>query len=121
MVLSYINRHLIDIKTKKVINIAYFNGGIGSLDEEQAEEAEKAREAKEKSDKAVDNALQGTTPGEKTKGKSKQFEKLEEGLIEGIKDFEKMPLSDIQDIPGGKTGTLPDGRTVNVRTDSSDK
>lgn len=111
---------LIDIKSKKIINIASFNGGISSLDEEQAEEAEKAREAKEKSDKAVNEALQGTTPGEKTKGKSKQFEKPEEGLKEGLKDFEAMPLSDIQDIPTGKRGRLPDGRFVNIRSGSKD-
>lgn len=31
-----------------------------------------------------------------------------------------MGVSDVKDIPGGKVGKLPDGRTVNVRNKSSD-
>lgn len=31
-----------------------------------------------------------------------------------------MGVQNVRDIPGGKVGTLPDGRTVNVRTKSSD-
>lgn len=31
-----------------------------------------------------------------------------------------MGLSDVKDIPNGKVGKLPDGRTVNVRMKSSD-
>ena len=35
-------------------------------------------------------------------------------------DFNSMGVQNVRDIPGGKVGTLPDGRTVNVRTKSSD-
>ncbi len=42
------------------------------------------------------------------------------GYNQALKDFNSMGLTDIRDIPGGKVGKLPDGRTVNVRSYSSE-
>jgi len=42
------------------------------------------------------------------------------GWKQALEDFESLELSNIRDISTGKVGTLPDGRSVNVRTKSSD-
>ena len=57
------------------------------------------------------------------KGRTKQFEKTGD-FGNAVEDFDKMGLSDVKDKSNGekiiKVGTLPDGRTVNVRNDSKD-
>lgn len=36
------------------------------------------------------------------------------------KDFDSLNPQNIKDIPGGRSGNLPDGRKVNVRDHSTD-
>jgi hypothetical protein len=64
--------------------------------------------------------IPGTKPGKKTRGPTDQREK--EGNVDTANgDFDNLDLSDVRDIPGiGRVGTLPDGRTVIIRPDSSD-
>ena len=69
--------------------------------------------------KSVDDILKGASPGRITKGKATQFGKTG-GYNQALDDFNSMGLSEVKDITGGKIGKLPDGRTVNVRTKSSD-
>ena len=64
--------------------------------------------------------LEGAKTGKQTKGKTKQFEK-DGGYPEGLKDFEKLGVKKVHDIPTGKTGTLANGNKVNVRRESSAK
>lgn len=52
-------------------------------------------------------------------GRSKQYEKPG-GYSDALKDFKTLEVSEIKDIPDGKTGKLPDGRAINVRTKSED-
>ncbi len=73
--------------------------------------------------KTIDDILAETEPGEKTKGRTKQFEKTG-GFEKALKDFEKMLPNNIREIVTGKgntgkLGRLPDGRRINVRIDSS--
>jgi hypothetical protein len=67
---------------------------------------------------SIEDVLSDAKPGEKTKGKSKQFEKPG-GYDDALKDFEKMKPSDVKNTSKGKVGKLPDGKVVNVRNDSS--
>lgn len=70
--------------------------------------------------KTVEDLLSDTKLGRKTAGKTKQYEKEETG-DEAFKDFESMGVTNIENINNGKRGILPDGRDINVRTDSSFK
>lgn len=69
--------------------------------------------------KTVDDILHGATPGRATKGKATQYQKSG-GYNQSMDDFNSMGVTNVRDIPNGKVGTLPDGRTVNVRNKSSD-
>jgi hypothetical protein len=69
--------------------------------------------------KSVDDILEGSTSGRLTKGRSTQYEKSG-GCDQAFDDFNNMGLTNVKDIPGGKYGKLPDGRTVNIRISSSD-
>jgi hypothetical protein len=69
--------------------------------------------------KSVDDILEGATSGRVTKGRATQFEKTG-GYNKALDDFNSMGPSNVKDIPGGKVGKLPDGRTANVRIKSSD-
>ncbi|MBM7615097.1 RHS repeat-associated core domain-containing protein [Alkaliphilus hydrothermalis] len=69
--------------------------------------------------KTVDDVLKDATPGRNTKGKAKQFEKSGD-YDDALNDFNDLGPIDVKDIPGGKVGKLPDGRTINVRNKSSD-
>lgn len=62
--------------------------------------------------------LEDATPGRETKGKTDQYEKTG-GYDQAVEDFDSLGAKDVKDIPSGKTGTLPDGRNVKVRVDSS--
>ncbi len=66
----------------------------------------------------------GTTPGEKTKGRTKNFDKPG-GFDQANDDFDDLNPDNIRDITDskggrGRTGVLPDGRNINVRPNSSD-
>jgi len=68
--------------------------------------------------KSIDDILEGTTPGRVTKGSSTQ--RIRNGSYEqALDDFNSLGLSDVKPIQNGQMGKLPDGRTVNVRLDSS--
>ncbi|WP_068786947.1 RHS repeat-associated core domain-containing protein [Paenibacillus phocaensis] len=69
--------------------------------------------------KSVDDILEGASPGRATKGKATQYGKSG-GYNQALDDFNSMGVTEVKDIPGGKVGKLPDGRTVNVREKSSD-
>ena len=75
--------------------------------------------------KSVDKVLEGAGEGRKTKGQTKQYEKTG-GYEQAEKDFDSLELEkgsvrDITDQEGKiKTGTLRDGRKVNVREKSTD-
>ncbi|MDU2874392.1 MAG: RHS repeat-associated core domain-containing protein, partial [Pseudomonas aeruginosa] len=61
----------------------------------------------------------GATPGEKTRGPSQVWEKPGDSNT-ADDDFDNLSPTDVQEIPVGRKGTLPDGRTVVVRPVSSD-
>ncbi|WP_088073884.1 T7SS effector LXG polymorphic toxin [Litchfieldia alkalitelluris] len=69
--------------------------------------------------KTVDDILKEATPGRATKGRATQYDKSG-GYNQAMDDFNNMGVTNIREIPNGRVGTLPDGRTVNVRNKSSD-
>ena len=69
--------------------------------------------------KASNSVFKNAIPGRVTKGKSTQWEKSG-GYNQAVDDFNSLEVQNTRDIPGGKIGTLSDGRTVNVRIKSSD-
>lgn len=73
----------------------------------------------ESTSQAVDNVLKDATPGRETKGKTTQYEKSG-GYEQAVNDFDSLGVENVKEIEGGKVGQLPDGRSVNVRVDSSD-
>ncbi|WP_197051732.1 MULTISPECIES: hypothetical protein [Anoxybacillus] len=79
----------------------------------------RGKESSKTSIKSVDEVLKEANPGRITKGKAIQYEK-KGGLAQAVDDFNSMGVTDVKDIPGGKVGKLPDGRTINVRNKSSD-
>ncbi len=61
----------------------------------------------------------GATPGRETKGRTTQWDKGG-GMDEANRDFDAKGPKDVVPLPdGGRRGTLPDGRQINVRPDSS--
>lgn len=79
----------------------------------------KGGKAGEKTAKEVDDLLAGLTLGRKTSGKSVQYESSG-GFEQAVKDFDSLPLSNVRRYDKGTVvGELPDGRTVNVRIESS--
>lgn len=100
-------------------------------------ETDNKKDIKKVIDEVIKEILSDSKPGEKTKGQSTQYEK-HGGWPEAKKDFYKLnPLnirdfskieiiegpdgSLVQAIIGKLIGTLPDGRQVNVRVESSDQ
>ena len=62
----------------------------------------------------------GATPGRETKGRTTQWEKGG-GMDQANEDFDAQNPTDVRALPdGGRRGTLPDGRQINVRPDSTD-
>ncbi len=84
-------------------------------DEESTDESK----PKDKKPKTIEEIAREATPGRKTQGKTKQYEKPG-GFEEALEDFESLGPTNIKDIPTGKKGDLPDGRTANVRSKSDD-
>jgi hypothetical protein len=67
----------------------------------------------------VDDILAGAKPGRATKGRSTQFERPG-GFDQAAADFDALGLENVQGLEGGgRMGTLPDGRRVIVRPNSS--
>jgi len=62
----------------------------------------------------------GAKPGRETKGRTKQWEKPGD-MKDANRDFDDKGPEEVRELPnGGRVGTLPDGRTIVVRPDSSD-
>ena len=70
--------------------------------------------------KTIEDLLKDTIPGRKTEGKSTQYVKKGD-YGDAVKDFYSLNPIDVHPIPIGLAGILPDGRKVNVRSDSSYK
>lgn len=74
--------------------------------------------------KTPEDILIDARPGEKTSPRIKQFEK-DGDFSTALEDFKSLAPAEIKDIivkgKPGKVGTLPDGRTANVRAESDDK
>ncbi len=67
-----------------------------------------------------ESPVPGATLGDKTKGRTTQWEKGG-GFDEANRDFDTKKPNDVVPLPdGGRRGTLPDGRQINVRPDSTD-
>lgn len=55
----------------------------------------------------------------KTKGKTTNY--VKPGGVEGaVEEFDSLNPTNVKEIPGSKSGTLPDGSKVNVRHNISD-
>ncbi|MGC6390114.1 VENN motif pre-toxin domain-containing protein, partial [Ewingella sp. S1.OA.A_B6] len=86
-------------------------GGWGPEDEENARSGEQKT--------TVDDLMSSSSKGQKTTGRSKLFERTG-GSDAANKEFDSLTPTEIKDIPGGRVGKLPDGRTVIVRERSTD-
>lgn len=73
--------------------------------------------------KSFEDILKDTTPGRETKGKTSQHVRPG-GMDQANTDFDSMKPTNVKQINtkagAGRTGTLPDGRSVTVRPGSSD-
>lgn len=87
-------------------------GGHGPEDEENARNSEKQNIT-------VDDLTSTSSKGNETTGRSKLFERTG-GSNAANKEFDALSPTEIKDIPGGRVGKLPDGRTVIVRERSTD-
>jgi len=73
----------------------------------------------------VDGVLDGAEPGDKTKGRTTNWDKPG-GMDQANNDFDKLvpsgakPIDDSGDGDNGRKGVMEDGRKVNVRPNSSD-
>jgi RHS repeat-associated protein len=68
--------------------------------------------------KSPEDLIGESTPGDKTKGRADQYIH-EGGREQRDKDIDALGVTDMKDRGNGtKTGTLPDGRTVNVHDSS---
>lgn len=63
--------------------------------------------------------MSSSSKGQETTGRSKLFERTG-GNTAANKEFDSLAPTDIKEIPGGRVGKLPDGRTVIVRERSTD-
>jgi len=77
-------------------------------------------ETNEAATKKIDEVLSNATPGRKTSGKATQFEKPGD-FGDALNDFEKLGVINVKEIKNGKIGELSNGKTVNVRSESSAK
>lgn len=80
---------------------------------------DKETEETKKYRSVLEEILSKAKKGNKTKGRSKIYEK-EGGYEEALKDFEKLNPTEIKKIEIGLVGRLPDGKYINVRTSSED-
>jgi len=73
-------------------------------------------------EKTVQDLIVGSKPGPKTSGPTNQYIRPPEGFVGANADFDALGLDGIKPAGDGKRiGTLPDGRTVIVRPNSSKK
>ena len=67
----------------------------------------------------IDKMIETSTEGRKTSGRSTQYERSG-GISQANLDFDSLKPTNIKNIDEGRMGTLPDGRTIIVRTKSTD-
>ncbi|OCG19531.1 hypothetical protein A9G11_09925 [Gilliamella sp. wkB108] len=67
----------------------------------------------------IDKMIETSTEGRKTSGRSIPYERFG-GSSQANFDFDSLKPTNIKNIDGGRMGTLPDGRTIIVRTKSTD-
>ncbi|MDN0117232.1 VENN motif pre-toxin domain-containing protein, partial [Yersinia intermedia] len=87
-------------------------GGWEPQDEENARNSEKQNNT-------VEDLTSTSSKGNETTVRSKLFERTG-GSNAANKEFDALSPTEIKDIPGGRVGKLPDGRTVIVRERSTD-
>ncbi len=91
----------------------------GSVEDVENSEVDSTNEAP----KNVDDILEDSEPGRRTKGKTEQFVK-DGGLEKANEDFDNLKPSNVKNFNTkkgpGRTGSLPDGRKATVRPKSSD-
>ncbi|MCE0829014.1 hypothetical protein LVQ78_23810 [Buttiauxella sp. A2-C2_NF] len=87
-------------------------GGWGPEDEENARNSDRQNIT-------VEDLTSTSSKGQETTGRSKLFERMG-GSNAANKEFDALSPSDVKDIPSGRVGKLPDGRTVIVRERSTD-
>uniref|UniRef100_UPI001C2E4E28 VENN motif pre-toxin domain-containing protein n=1 Tax=Yersinia artesiana TaxID=2890315 RepID=UPI001C2E4E28 len=87
-------------------------GGWEPQDEENARNSEKQNIT-------VEDLTSTSSKGNETTGRSKLFERTG-GSNAANKEFDALSPTEIKDIPSGRIGKLPDGRTVIVRERSTD-
>lgn len=87
-------------------------GGWEPQDEENARNSEKQNNT-------VEDLTSTSSKENETTGRSKLFERTG-GSNAANKEFDALSPTEIKDIPGGRVGKLPDGRTVIVRERSTD-
>jgi len=87
-------------------------GGWEPQDEENARNSQKQNIT-------VEDLTSTSSKGSETTGRSKLFERTG-GSNAANKEFDALSPTEIKDIPSGRVGKLPDGRTVIVRERSTD-
>ncbi|MGC0845628.1 hemagglutinin repeat-containing protein [Pantoea agglomerans] len=91
--------------------------GSGAPGGWEPQDEENARNNEQKT--TVDDLMSSSSKGQETTGRSKLFERTG-GSEAANKEFDLLRPTEIKDIPGGRVGKLPDGRTVVVRERSTD-
>jgi hypothetical protein len=103
---------------------AYEIIGIGTAISEaanqQEQQASEALEAEGDGLKTVEGLISESEKGRETKGRADQYIHGG-GREQADKDFDALGAKDVKDRGNGtKTGTLPDGRTVNIHDSKKD-
>ena len=104
-----LEKTIFDISTGNVI----LDSTVLDICNDVTEEGTKSDEEK------IDELIDSTVPGRKTKGKTKQREKSGD-YDTANEDFDSLGLEDVKEFPGGRVGKLNDDITVTVRDHSTD-
>lgn len=92
--------------------------GSGSPGGWEPQDEENARNS-QKQNITVEDLTSTSSKGPETTGRSKLFERTG-GSNAANKEFDALSPTEIKEIPSGRVGKLPDGRTVIVRERSTD-
>lgn len=79
----------------------------GQSSEEQSPLPEDGVDSDKHNDDGLGQVLDGAKPGRETKGHTKQWDKLG-SMDDANDDFDSLNPQNVKDIPGGRTGKLPD-------------
>ena len=91
--------------------------GSGTPGGWEPQDEDNARNSEQKT--TVDDLMSSSSKSRETTGRSKFFERSG-GSEAANKEFDLLKPTEIKDIPGGRVGKLPDGRTIVVRERSTD-